>query len=312
VIGAVGGTAVIECDNVSKWFGSVVALSEVSCRVGPGITALLGPNGAGKSTLLRVLCGLTPPSTGQVRILGQVPRRDLGLTRRIGLVPQQEALFDPLRAVDFVRVAAELHGLPRPGEAARAALALVDLDPDDTRPVRTYSKGMRQRVKVAQALVHEPEVVILDEPLEGLDPRQRVRMIELFRQIAAAGRTVLVSSHVLDEVERFGSRVLVIAQGRLAAEGDFHAIRELMDDRPHRLRIGTNNPRLLAAGLLSSGAVSGAWVQGAAQLIVDTVDVAAFRRSVARVARDTESRLTEVVPLDDDLDSVFRYLVAKQ
>ncbi|MDQ3106508.1 MAG: ABC transporter ATP-binding protein [Actinomycetota bacterium] len=302
----------IEITDVSKWFGSIVALSEVTCRVGPGITALLGPNGAGKSTLLRVLCGLTAPSRGEVRILGQVPRRDLALNRRIGLVPQQEALFDPLRAVQFVQLAAELHGVADPGQAATAALGLVDLDPQDVRPVRTYSKGMRQRVKVAQALVHDPEVVLLDEPLEGLDPRQRLRMITLFRRLADEGRTVLISSHVLDEVEKFGSRVLVIAQGRLAAEGDFHAIRDLMDDRPHRLRIGTDAPRTLAAGLLSTGAVTGAWVQGPEHLVVDTVDVAAFRRSVTTVARDGGARLTEVVPLDDDLDSVFRYLVNRR
>jgi ABC-2 type transport system ATP-binding protein len=241
-----------------------------------------------------------------------VPRRDIALNKRVGLVPQQEALFDPLRAVEFVALAAELHGMATPGAAASAALGLVDLDPDDRRPVRTYSKGMRQRVKVAQALVHDPEVVLLDEPLEGLDPRQRLRMITLFRGLADAGRTVLISSHVLDEVERFGSRVLVIAQGRLAAEGDFHAIRDLMDDRPHRLRIGTDSPRSLAAGLLSAGAVTGAWVQGADSLVVDTVDVASFRRSVAVVARDGGARLTEVAPLDDDLESVFRYLVGRR
>ena len=302
----------IEVNDVSKWFGSVVALSEVTCKVEPGITALLGPNGAGKSTLLRVLCGLTAPSRGEVRILGQVPRRDLSLNRRVGLVPQQEALFDPLRAVEFVALAAELHGLATPGAAAEAALALVDLDPSDRRPVRTYSKGMRQRVKVAQALVHDPEVVLLDEPLEGLDPRQRLRMITLFRGLADEGRTVLISSHVLDEVERFGSRVLVIAQGRLAAEGDFHGIRDLMDDRPHRLRVGTDSPRALAAGLLSAEAVTGAWVQGADSLLVDTVDVAAFRTAVAVVARDAGARLTEVVPTDDDLESVFRYLVGRR
>jgi ABC-2 type transport system ATP-binding protein len=304
--------ACIEVQDVSKWFGSIVALSEVTCSIGEGITALLGPNGAGKSTLLRVLCGLTAPSRGEVRILGMVPRKDLALNRRVGLVPQQEALFDPLRAVEFVALAAELHGMASPGAAAVDALALVDLDPEDRRPVRTYSKGMRQRVKVAQALVHGPDVVLLDEPLEGLDPRQRLRMITLFRRLADEGRTVLISSHVLDEVERFGSRVLVIAQGRLAAEGDFHAIRELMDERPHRLRVGTDAPRVLAAGLLSSGAVSGAWVQGVDSLVVDTVDVASFRRSVAVVAREGGARLTEVVPLDDDLDSVFRYLVNRR
>ncbi|MEA3078536.1 MAG: type transport system ATP-binding protein [Actinomycetota bacterium] len=302
----------IVVDNVSKWFGSVVALSDVSCSVGPGMTALLGPNGAGKSTLLRVLCGLTPPSKGAVTILGHGPRDHLAVAAHVGLVPQQEALFDPLRAVEFVALAAELNRMPSPGQAAVDALELVDLDPDDSRPVSTYSKGMRQRVKVAQALVHNPSVVLLDEPLEGLDPRQRLRMITLFRRLADQGRTVLVSSHILDEVERFGSRVLVIAQGRLAAEGDFHEIRELMDDRPHRLRVGTDLPRVVAAGVLASGAATGAWVQGADSIVVDTVDVGLFRRSIASVARDGGARLTSVVPMDDDLESVFRYLVGRR
>jgi ABC-2 type transport system ATP-binding protein len=305
-------TATIEVGNVSKWFGSVVALSDVSCSIGPGMTALLGPNGAGKSTLLRILCGLTPPSKGAVRILGHGPRDHLAIARHVGLVPQQEALFDPLRAVDFVALAAELNRMPQPKSAAADALELVDLDPADRRPVGTYSKGMRQRVKVAQALVHNPQVVLLDEPLEGLDPRQRLRMITLFRRLADQGRTVLVSSHILDEVERFGSRVLVIAQGRLAAEGDFHEIRDLMDDRPHRLRVGTDKPRVVAAGVLSSGAATGAWVQGSDSVVVDTVDVATFRRSIAVVARDGGARLTEVVPMDDDLESVFRYLVGRR
>jgi ABC-2 type transport system ATP-binding protein len=304
-------TATIEVNNVSKWFGPVVALSEVSCTAGEGITALLGPNGAGKSTLLRILCGLTQPSRGDVSILGQRPRRDLELNRRIGLVPQQESLFDPLTALAFVALAAELNEMKDPGAAAVAALGLVELDPRDDRPVSTYSKGMRQRVKVAQAIVHEPEVVFLDEPLEGLDPRQRLRMIELFRRLASEGRTVLVSSHILDEVERFGSRVLVIAQGRLAAEGDFRAIRELMEDRPHRLRLGTDKPAALAAGLISSESVIGAWVESGTSILVDTTRVAAFRKAVAPVARDAGARLESVVPVDEDLESVFRYLVAR-
>jgi ABC-2 type transport system ATP-binding protein len=170
---------------------------------------------------------------------------------------------------------------------------------------------MRQRIKVAAALVHEPEVFILDEPLEGLDPRQRLRMIRLFTQLGAEGRTVIVSSHVLDEVERFGSRVVVLGQGRLLAEGDFHEIRELMDDRPHRIRVGTDQPRPIAAGLLANGAVLGARVEASA-VLVDTEDVRAFRHAVAAVAQQSGARLLEVVPLDDDLDSVFRYLVARR
>jgi ABC-2 type transport system ATP-binding protein len=299
---------VIVADRVSKWFGDVVAVSDVSFTVGPGVTALLGPNGAGKSTVLRLLCGLTSPSQGTVDVLGEDPHGDPGLYRRIGLVPQQEAVFGSLTGRHFVRLAAELQGLPSPDAAAVDALRGVELDPDDTRPLTTYSKGMRQRVKVAHALVHEPEVVLLDEPLEGLDPRQRLHLIELFRRLGDEGRCVVVSSHVLDEVERFGSRVLVIAQGRLAAEGDFHAIRELMDDRPHRLRIRTDAPRELAAALVGDGTVIGVQVEGEV-LLVDTDDVAAFRRAVAPKAKAVGARLHELVPLDDDLESVFRYLV---
>jgi ABC-2 type transport system ATP-binding protein len=213
-----------------------------------------------------------------------------------------------MTARTFVSLAAELHAVTAPG-AAEAALATVDLDPGDTRTVASYSKGMRQRVKVAQALVHDPEVLILDEPLDGLDPRQRLGLITLFRRLGDEGRTVLVSSHVLDEVERFGSRVLVLAQGRLAAEGDFHAIRQLMDNRPHRLRLRTDAPHALGAALLGTGTVVGLAVSGTDQLVVDTLDVAGFRLAVAPAARQAGARLLELVPLDDDLESVFRYLV---
>jgi ABC-2 type transport system ATP-binding protein len=314
--GAPGATAgpdpVVRFDRVSKWFGSVVAVSDVSFSLGTGVTALLGPNGAGKSTVLRLLCGLARASQGDVRVLGLVPGRQPELYRRLGLVPQQESLPERETGRSFVRAAAALQGVAGVDAAARAALAEVELDPDDPRPLTAYSKGMRQRVKVAQALVHGPELLVLDEPLEGLDPRQRRHMIGLFRSLGDEGRTVLVSSHVLDEVERFGSRVLVIAQGRLAAEGDFHAIRELMDDRPHRVRVRTDDPRALAAALVREGAARGVVVADERTVLVDTVDVALLRASLAPAARDAGARLLEVAPLDDDLDSVFRYLVVRR
>jgi ABC-2 type transport system ATP-binding protein len=302
----------VEVENVAKWFRDLVALSDVSFVLTPGVTALLGPNGAGKSTLLRVLCGLTSPSQGAVRILGRNPRKDIDVLRQLGLVPQQETLFDGLSGHDFVRLGADLHGLADGEAAATRALALVDLDPADPRPISTYSKGMRQRAKVAHAVVHDPSVVVLDEPLEGLDPRQRLRLIELFRRLGDEGRTVIVSSHVLEEVERFGSRVLVMAQGRLVAEGDFRAIRDLMDDRPHRLRIRTDRPRALAGGLLVEQVAMGATVTEPDLVVVDTDDVARFRTTVAAVAKAQQARILEVVPLDDDLDSVFRYLVGRR
>ena len=295
--------------HVSKWFKGLVAVSDVSFDVGPGVTALLGPNGAGKSTLLRMLCGLTPPDLGEVRLLGRDPRHDNQVLKYVGLVPQQEGVFPRMNALDFVRLAGVLHDVPDPDGAARAALASVEMDPDESKPVDTYSKGMRQRVKVAQALVNGPSVIMADEPLNGLDPRQRLRLIEIFQRLGAEGRCVIISSHVLDEVERFGSRVLVVAQGRLAAEGDFRGIRELMDDRPHLIRVRSDRCRALVATLIQSGLVSGARLlsEDAADVSVD--DVARFRRSVAPAARHVGAVLTEVSPLDDDLESVFRYLV---
>jgi ABC-2 type transport system ATP-binding protein len=302
----------IRLERVSKWFGDVVAVSDVSFSVGAGVTALLGPNGAGKSTVLRLLVGLARPSQGTVRVLGRDPRKDLPLLGRIGLVPQQEGLFDPMTAGEFVVAAARLLRVPDAEAAARRALEIVELDPADRRTVRTLSKGNRQRVKVAAALVHDPQILVLDEPLNGLDPRQRLHLIDLVRQLGTRpDRAVVVSSHVLDEVERFGSRILVIAQGRLAAEGEFRAIRDLMDDRPHRLRLVSDQATELASVLLRDGLVAGARVVGPDRVEVETSDIHRFRREVAVAARALGVPLDEVVPLDDDLDSVFRYLVGR-
>ena len=301
----------VVAEEVSKWFGAVVAVSDVSFDVGPGVTALLGPNGAGKSTMLRMLCGLARPSKGTIRVLGRDPRADAGVARSIGLVPQQEGVFEALTAHGFVRLTATLHGLTDPGPAAAAALETVGLDPADSRRLPTYSKGMRQRVKVAQGLVHDPAVVMLDEPLTGLDPRQRAEMIALFRRLGAEGRCVLVSSHVLDEVERLGSRILVMSQGRLAAAGDFRELRALMDDRPLRVRVRTDRPRELAGALLEAGTVVGARLDGEQALELDTNDARELARSLAPVARERDASLLEVVPLDADLEGVFRYLVQR-
>jgi ABC-2 type transport system ATP-binding protein len=301
----------VVAEGVSKWFGPLVAVSDVSFEVAAGVTALLGPNGAGKSTMFRMLCGLARPSKGTVRVLGRDPRADAGIARRIGLVPQQEGVFEPLTAREFVGLTATLHGLRDPGEAAERALAAVDLDPSDQRRLPTYSKGMRQRVKVAQALVHDPDVLVLDEPLTGLDPRQRADMVALFRRLGSEGRCVIVSSHVLEEVERLGSRVLVMSQGRLAAAGDFHELRALMDDRPLRVRVRTDRPRELAAALLEAGPAVGVRLDGDDGLELDTADARVLGHVLAPIARDRGARLFEVRPLDADLEGVFRYLVGR-
>lgn len=304
----VGGPAMIAVDGVSKFFGSVVAVSDVSFSIGPGVTALLGPNGAGKSTLFRMMCGLTPPSRGAVHVLGADPRHDRSTRGRLSLVPQQDALFDHLDALQMVSVSARSHGVVDPDRAAHHALGQVELDDVGPKPVGQYSKGMRQRVKVACALVNDPEVLILDEPLTGLDPVQRRNMIALFHRLGDDGRCVLVSSHVLDEVARLGSRVLVIAQGRLIASGDYHDLRGLMDDRPLRIRIGASDPRRLAAALVEHELVTALSLDGE-HVVVDTNDADAIGRRLAPLALELGVRLTEVRPLDDDLESVFRYLV---
>ena len=302
---------VLAVEKVSKWFGDVVAVSDVSFSVWPGVTALLGPNGAGKSTMLRMIAGLAAPSQGTVRVFGEDPRDDRGTRGQIGIVPQQETLFQEQRAVDFVTLAGVLNSVDDPVGRARHVLQIVELDPDDTRPIATFSKGMRQRVKFAQALVHEPSLLLLDEPLTGLDPRQRLHMTQLIRQLGESGVCVIVSSHVLEEVERLGSDVMVIAQGRLAARGDFHGIRELMDERPHRIRVQASDARALGSALVAQSGIAGLTVLDSTSLIIDTEDAPSFRRSIAGAARDIGVSLSEVQPLDDDLESVFKYLVGR-
>jgi ABC-2 type transport system ATP-binding protein len=303
---------VIEIKNVAKWYGGVVALSGLTANIGRGLTSLLGPNGAGKSSLIRIMCGLTSPSQGSVRVLGKDPRSSGSIRKVIGLVPQQERLPPGVNALEFVAMAASLEGMPDPAAAARKAIETVELDPGDSRHLSSYSKGMRQRVKIAQAIVHSPRILILDEPLNGLDPRQRSRMAQLFIRLGQEDRCVLVSSHVLEEVQELSSTVLVLAEGKLAAEGDFHAIRQLLDDRPHRIRLRSSDPLRLASGLMGSGTVSAVQTAGDNAIVIDTWTVSPFRRRLPRMVEELDIRLLEMAPLDDDLESVFRYLVARR
>jgi ABC-2 type transport system ATP-binding protein len=299
----------IEVTEVSKWFGQKVAVSDLSCSFGPGLTGLLGPNGAGKTTLLRMLCGLLRPSDGAIRVLGIDPRRDPSVYRRLALVPEEDAVYGILTARQFVRFAADLTGVPR--DRVPEAIEAVDLAAAADRPIAGFSKGMRQRAKVAAALVTRPDVLILDEPLNGTDPVQRAHLISVFRGIAAEGRTVIVSSHVLSEVERMADRVLAVVDGRLAAAGDVASIRRAMADIPYRVRIDVGSARHVAAALLGEEVVGSVTVDGG-RLHVETTDLATLGRLVPRIAGAVHARLTAFEPEDESLESVFRYLVHRR
>jgi ABC-2 type transport system ATP-binding protein len=285
-------------------------VNDISFELGPGVTGLLGPNGAGKSTLLHMMSGFLRPSSGEVIVAGGSAWHRPALYRQVGLVPEREAVHPFLTGHEFARYNAVLQQVADPDAAADRAMDLVDLGEARHRPIGTYSKGMRQRAKVAGALVHDPPVLLLDEPFNGMDPRQRLSMMELLRQMAAEGRTVLFSSHVLEEVERLAERILVVVAGRLAASGDFRAIRKLMTDRPHTFTVASSDDRRLAAALLREPAVFGVEL-GPGSLLVRSADFSAFTRAVAGVAREAGIRLFEVLPTDESLESVFSYLVER-
>ncbi len=299
----------IHIDNVSRWFGNVVAVNDVSMRVGPGVTGLLGPNGAGKSTLINMMGGFLAPSTGTVTLDGATIWRNEGIYRHIGIVPEREGMYDFLTGREFVVANAELHGLG--AEEARKALATVEMEHAQDRKIATYSKGMRQRVKMASALVHDPAVLLLDEPFNGMDPRQRMQLMDLLRDMGADGRTVLFSSHILEEVEQLAAHIEVIVAGRHAASGDFRKIRRLMTDRPHRYVVRSSDDRALAAALIADPSTAGIEVDlGEGALHIQAVDFARFTEFLPRVARDRSIRLFTVSPSDESLESVFSYLVA--
>ena len=306
-----GKTPTVIVEHVSKWYGDVVAVSDVSFGVAPGVTALLGPNGAGKSTVLKMLAGLLAVSGGAIRVLGEPARGAPGAYRRIGLVPEQEQLYPHLTGREFIRLNAILQKLPDPATAAERALATVEMLDAAGRRLGGYSKGMRQRVKVAAALVHEPAVLLMDEPLNGTDPVQRAQLIALIRRLGAAGTTVLVSSHVLVEVERFAENILVIVNGKLAAAGDFRAIRDKMDAHDHAIRIRADDPRRLAAALFAEPTVRSIRIDPDGRLVAETADVRAFSRAMPLIARREGVRLLEVQPADESLTSVFAYLVER-
>lgn len=300
----------LKLTSVSRWFGNVVAVNDVTMTIGPGVTGLLGPNGAGKSTLLSMMSGFLPPSSGTVTLDGEPTWRNPAIYSLIGIVPEAEAMFDSMTAQQFVEANARLHGLPRPVEAARAAIDHVDMSFAADRRIGQFSKGMKQRVKMATALVHSPSVLLLDEPFNGMDPRQRMHLLELLHRLGDEGRTVLFSSHILEEVEDVAGTIEVMVAGRQAASGEFRSIRRLMTQRPHQYAIVSSDDRALAAAIIADGTADGVTL-GADGLVVQASNFGAFVHALPRLASQHGITLRDVTPSDESLESVFAYLVSR-
>jgi ABC-2 type transport system ATP-binding protein len=298
----------VELDGVSRWYGNVVAVNDITMTLGAGVTGLLGPNGAGKTTLLHMMAGFLAPSRGAVTVGGAPTWRNPELYRQLGLVSEREAVHTFLSAYEFVLASAELHKLSDPEAAARRALELVEMTGAQDRRIGTYSKGMRQRTRVAAALVHDPQVLLLDEPFNGMDPRQRLHMMELLDRLGDEGRTILFSSHILEEVEQVSGTVQVVVAGRLAASGDFRTIRRLMTNRPHVFTVHSSDDRRLAVALMGEASVSGVEIDRAG-LTVRAGDYGSFTRALPKIALASGIRVRQLLPSDESLESVFSYLV---
>jgi ABC-2 type transport system ATP-binding protein len=303
------GAPVIRVDGVSRWFGSVVAVSDVTFDIGPGITGLLGPNGAGKTTLLRMITGLAATSSGTVTMFGERVRDNPPLYRRMGVMSEHETVYGFMTGREFVRMMGRLRGVADLDTAVDRAIGLVDLADAQHRAMDTYSRGMRQRMRLAATLVHDPEVLLLDEPLNGADPRQRVHFQSLLRQLAAQGRTIVLSSHILEEVEQLAETVLLIVNGKLAASGGFRAIRAALNQRPYHVRIICDAPRRLASAIVGLASVDAVHVDPDGALVVLSRNVNDLQLELPRLAQSASIRLRRVEPLDDSLESVFGYLV---
>jgi ABC-2 type transport system ATP-binding protein len=303
--------SVITATHLSKWYGQVIGLNDVTMTVPAGITGLLGPNGAGKSTFMKLITGQLKPSIGQVEVLGQPIWRNPELYVRIGFCPEQDAFYDRMTGLDWVTALVRLNGVGdrAASELARRALEQVDLLDAAGKKIGAYSKGMRQRVKLAQALAHDPELLILDEPLAGMDPLARRKTIRLIKEWGRAGRSVVVSSHILHEIESMTSNILLINQGRILAEGNVHQIRDLIDEHPHTVYIKADRPRALAREFLADDDVLSLRFEDNA-VVVQTARPDMFYMRLTTVAASGEFGIIhEVTSPDDNLQAVFEYLV---
>lgn len=302
---------VVAADHLSKWYGQVIGLNDVSVEVGPGITGLLGPNGAGKSTLLKLITGQLKPSKGGVAVLGEPVWDNPPLFFRLGVCPEQDAFYERMTGLEWVTALVRLNGLSEAeaAGAARAALETVDLLGAADRKIGAYSKGMRQRVKLAQAVAHDPELLVLDEPLAGMDPIARRKVIRLIKDRAAQGGSVLVSSHVLHEIEEMTATILLMHNGRILAEGNIHTIRGLIDEHPHKVRIRAADPRGLARGLIAHDDVSSVQFEEDAVMLETRRPDAFYGRLTEAAATGALGEIHEVSSPDDNLQAVFDYLV---
>jgi len=305
---------VLEARSLSRWYGPVIALNEITFRVEEGITALVGPNGAGKSSLLKTLTGEIRPKLGEVRVLGEDPWNHPDLFRRVGYCPEQDALYEEMNAVGFVSHLLRLRGFDGPAALTRAetALGAAGLDPVSWgRRVAGYSKGMRQRVRIAQSIAHSPELLLLDEPLTGLDPVGRRDLRELFRGLADRGTSILLSSHVLHEVEGTTDRILLLNHAKLLAEGTVSDIRDLLDQHPHAIEIDCDRPRDLAVRLLAHPGVESVVVPEDGPLVARTRAPQEVYPALVRMVAEDGHVVRRMTSPDDNLEAVFRYLVTK-
>jgi ABC-2 type transport system ATP-binding protein len=306
-------TSVIAAEHLSKWYGQVSGLNDVTVAIPPGITGLLGPNGAGKSTFMKLVTGQLRPSTGALRVLDQPVWGNPGLYASLGFCPEQDAFYERMTGLEWVAALARLGGMSDLDAAAAAARAIdaVDLTAAAGKKIGGYSKGMRQRVKLAQAIVHAPSLLVLDEPLNGMDPLMRRRTIRQIKEWARAGTSVLVSSHILHEIEALTSNVLLINNGRIVAEGNVHQIRELIDEHPHSVFIRAAQPRVLARRLLDGEDVLSLRFEAGA-VIVQTATPDIFYARLTQLAASGEAgAIDEVTSPDDNLQAVFKYLVTQ-
>ena len=298
-------------DHVSKWYGEVIGINDISLAIEGGVTGILGSNGAGKSTLFKILMGRLKPSQGTVRLFGIDPWKSTTPYRRIGYVSESEKMYDWMTSLDFISTLARLHGMSREEAVDRSkhVLNFVGLGDVHHKEIGKYSKGMRQRVKIAHALVHNPDLIILDEPLHGCDPIARTSIMHVIRELGKQGKTVLVSSHILEEIERITEQIVILHNGKLLAIGNLHAIRDLLDQHPHRILINCENPRDLAGLFISSEPIYGVRFPDEGQLEIHTNNLSAAHDVLPSIIVKSNQKITSIENPDDNLNSLIGYLI---